>query len=59
MMDEFIPYLKSWEESVEKRNGFTPQAKAMMLLARETRQGIDVTGIFTDICVFISMCVYS
>jgi len=45
MTDEFIPYLKSWEESVEKRSGFTPQAKGMMLLARETRQGIDVTGI--------------
>jgi len=36
MTDEFIPYLKSWEESVQERNGFTPQEKAMMLLARET-----------------------
>ena len=56
--DEFIPYLKSWEESVQKRNGFTPQEKAMMLLARETRQGIDVTGIDTE-SEFLSTCVFT
>jgi len=29
---------------VQKREGFPPQEKAMMLLARETREGIEVTG---------------
>lgn len=45
LTEEFVPYLKQWEESVQKRVGFTPQAKGMMLLAKETRHGIDVTGI--------------
>ena len=44
-----MPYLKSWEESVQKRKGYTPQAKGMMLLAKETRDGIDVTGNFFQI----------
>ena len=39
-----MPYLKSWEKSVQEREGYTPQAKGMMLLAKETRDGIDVTG---------------
>ena len=49
MTDEFIPCLKSLEERVQKRNEFTSQEKAMILLARETRWGIDVTGTDTDI----------
>ena len=44
-----MPYLKSWEESVQKRIGYTPQAKGTMLLAKETRDGIDVTGNFFQI----------
>ena len=45
LTDEFIPYLKQWEMSVQKRPGaFTPQAKGMMLLAKETRHGIEITG---------------
>jgi len=39
-----VPYLKQWEESVQQRKGYSPQAKGMMLLANETRQGIYVTG---------------
>jgi len=46
LTDEFIPYLKEWESSVEKRNGFSPQSKSMMVLAKETRNGINVTGIY-------------
>jgi len=30
---------------VQKRKGFSPQEKAMMVLARETREGIEVRGI--------------
>ena len=29
---------------MKSREGFTPKEKEMMLLARETRQGIEVTG---------------
>lgn len=44
LTDEFTPYLKEWEGSVEKRSGFSPQSKSMMLLAKETRNGINITG---------------
>lgn len=44
LADEFIPYLKEWEGSVEKRSGFSPQSKAMMVIAKETRNGINITG---------------
>jgi len=37
--------LRQWEESVQKREGYTPQEKGMMVLANETRQGIFATGI--------------
>ena len=30
---------------MQKRKGFSPQEKAMMVLARETREGIEVRGI--------------
>ena len=29
---------------MQEREGYTPQAKGMMLLAKETRDRIDVTG---------------
>ena len=45
LKDEFIPYLKEWEDSVEKRNGCSPQSKSMMVLAKETCNGINITGI--------------
>ena len=44
LADEFIPYLKEWEGSVEKRSGFSPQSKTMMVIAKETRNGINITG---------------
>lgn len=54
LTDEFIPYLKQWEKSVQKRKGFTPQEKGMMVLAKETRQGIDViVKSFVEIVNFI------
>ena len=39
-----MPYLREWEESVDNRKGFNKKDKLMMLLARETRVGITVTG---------------
>ena len=38
--------LKEWESSVEKRSGFSPQSKSMMVVAKETRDGIKITGIY-------------
>lgn len=39
---------------MEKRNGFTPKEKEMMMLARETRHGIEVTGMVN--ILLCSMC---
>ena len=42
--EELMPYLKEWEESVSNRKGFNNKDQLMMLLAKETRVGITVTG---------------
>ena len=39
-----MQYLKEWEDSVSGRIGFNENEKSMMLLAKETRAGITVTG---------------
>ena len=40
--------LKSWENEVAKRVGFSKKQKNMMLMPEETHLGIEVTG----------MCIY-
>ena len=37
-------YLDEWEKSVNARQGFTDAEKAMMLLSRETIEGLQMTG---------------
>ena len=49
--EEFLPYLEQWRNSVQKRAGFSEKAKQMMLLAKETRDGITVTGKYIN-CMF-------
>ena len=39
-----MPYLQSWESSVEARKDFSSQEKSMMLMPAETRHAIRVTG---------------
>lgn len=42
--EDFLGYLKEWEESVSARAGFTAKEKKNMLLSQETLLGIEVTG---------------
>ena len=42
--EDFLGYLKEWEESVSVRAGFTAKEKKNMLLSQETLLGIAVTG---------------
>ncbi|SMN01762.1 hypothetical protein SPONN_21 [uncultured Candidatus Thioglobus sp.] len=43
--DEFLVYLQDWEKSVEQREGkFSRTDKNKMLLSRETREGLYMTG---------------
>ena len=42
--EDFLGYLKEWEESVMARQGFTLKEKKNMLLSQETLLGIKITG---------------
>ena len=42
--EDFLGYLKEWEESVSARAGFTAKEKKNMLLSQETLLGTEVTG---------------
>ena len=44
LRDEFLPYLKAWEDSVHSREGFTANEKKMMMISQETLNGIRITG---------------
>lgn len=54
MKEEFLQYLKDWEDSVEMRKGYTPKAKSMMLIAQETRFGIRATGQLHTLYVIVN-----
>ena len=41
MEEEFLPYLKEWEESVCEREGY----RQRMMLSSETRSGLQITGV--------------
>ena len=43
--ERILPYLDSWEESVDSRPEFDPSQKKRMLLSTETLLGIRQTGI--------------
>ena len=44
LTEVFLLYLEEWETSVSERSGFTKIKKGMMLLSRETRLGLKITG---------------
>ena len=44
LTEVFLPYLDEWETSVSERSGFTKTERGMMLLSRETRLGLRITG---------------
>ena len=39
-----------WKESVEAREGWTPQQKQRNLLSDLTLEGISITGMFNYVC---------
>ena len=42
----FLSYINSWESSVQSREGYNASQQNMMLLSRETREGLRITGMF-------------
>ena len=51
---DFLSYLKSWEDSVEKRPNFKKAEKNRMLLSDVTLEGIRMTGknVATRSCIY-------
>ena len=49
-------YLRSWEDMVAKRKGFSNKQKKMMLMPKETRQGIEVTGMYVSSYIAFCLC---
>ena len=46
LLEEFLPYLDSWETSVMERPGFTDVEKKKMLLSQPTLDGLRMTGMY-------------
>ena len=43
-LSNFLEYLDNWEQYVANLTGHTPVEKEMMLLSRETQEGIKISG---------------
>ena len=47
-----MPYLDECEESVDRREGFSPSQKNMMMLSKETREGLKLTSMTKEnVCI--------
>lgn len=44
LKEDFLGYLKQWEESVQARRDVADSGKTKMLLSRETLEGLYITG---------------
>ena len=47
LKEEFLVYFENWEKSVMARDGFTNAEKEMMMIARESRTGMQISGTAT------------
>jgi len=52
VLTEFLAYLKAWENSVKEWKGFSDAEKRMMMLPRETQDGIYITGKVIDYWIY-------
>ena len=42
----FLGYLRDWEQHVNDLPGYTAAQRETMLLSRETREGIKISGVY-------------
>ena len=56
LTEVFLPYLDELEDGVNERPGFTKTQKGMMLLSRETRMGLKITGLLLITTNFYLNC---
>ena len=52
----FLEYLLEWENEAYSKPGHTHAQQEDMLLSKETREGLKITGMFCDHCC-TAMCV--
>ena len=45
LRNELLPYFNKWETGVAARIGFSKEERNLMLLSRESRHGITLTGL--------------
>jgi len=45
LREELLPYFDAWEASVRAREGFTPKEINLMMISKESRDGIRRSGI--------------
>ena len=45
--NDFLGYLREWEESIEQRDGYSKDDKRRMTLSQETMRGLRMTGMFS------------
>lgn len=55
LVDGFLGYLENWEAGVRERKGFSAAQKSLMLLSRETREGLKMTGALALLYVYMCM----
>ena len=44
LKEEFLGYLSDWEESINKRDGYSDEEKAKMIISQDTLKGLRMTG---------------
>jgi len=44
LKEEFLLYFKKWEDSVMARDSYSDSQKNMMLIAKESRTGLQISG---------------
>lgn len=44
LREELLPYFQNWERSAQSREGFSKEAINLMLLSKESRSAVDITG---------------
>ena len=49
LREELLPYFDAWEASARAREGFTPKEINLMMISKESRDGIKRSGMCEDL----------
>ena len=54
LKEDFLTYLDDWEKGVRSRPGYSAAEKSVMLLSRETLEGIRISGLNIHVFVLLT-----